>query len=70
MITTMKKLLKVKVCPVCGCEYIISQVNRIPTRLCPWCDEAILVKIATEALARNKFRIEKGLIRSGKTHKR
>lgn len=58
---------RAKVCPICGCDYETFCVGKVPTKLCPWCDEDTIVQISKEALRKNRIRIEKGLIKSGKT---
>lgn len=55
---------KGKICPICGCTY--ETYGRDMKKLCPWCDEDELLQLSKEALRRNRVRIEKGMIKSGK----
>ena len=56
----MKKRTKGNICPECGCT--IEVFGRKMERLCPWCDEARLIVISSEAVRKNNKKINYKLV--------
>lgn len=56
-----------KICDWCWGDRFPMMHNKKLVYLCPECDKELFVKLSAEALRRNALRIEKGLIKSGKS---
>lgn len=50
-----------KLCAKCGCT--IEVFGRNMERLCPWCDEARLIELSSEAIRKNNKKINFGLVK-------
>lgn len=63
-ILTNKYKRLAKVCEECGCTR--ETFTRNQYMLCPWCDEELIVGIASDALKRNAMLISTGQMKVGK----